>query len=135
MDESMSTNALANNQLTLSDHGLTAYENLKHYLLLRFQKPYTTIKVLVLVSSAVKFMATVKNVTGEEKKLIALTAVRDAINLTDLTTEEKTEMITIVDTFGDAAIEEFIKFGRDMISFAREKCEKCEGCSTKCTIC
>lgn len=123
----------ATNGVQLSDNGMKEYENLKNYLLLKFQKPYTTAKVLSLLSHAVKFMTTVKTITGEEKKQIVLSDVRECINMTDLSAETKAEMILVVDTFGDTVIEEFIEFGRDMISFAKKKCE---GCSTsRCTIC
>ena len=117
----------------LSDNGMEEYENLKNYLLLKFQKPYTTAKVLLLLSHAVKFMATIETIPPVEKKQIVLATVRDVINMTDLSAETKADMILVVDTFGDTAIEEFVKFGRDMISFAKKKCE---GCSTsRCTVC
>jgi phosphotransferase system HPr-like phosphotransfer protein len=103
-----------------------AYDALKQYLLLRFQKPYTATKIMALLASAVKFLAHVKSVDGPKKKDLALRAIRDVIAQLDLDDNTKAELISVVDTFGDGVIEELVNLGKDMVTFAKAKCKgKC----------
>src|SRR3989344_2921458 len=94
------------NIVVLSPNAQQEYENLRNYLLLRFQKPYTAPKIITLIASGVTFLAKVKTVDGPEKKQLVLQAIRDVITQVNLDDETKNELLLVVDTFGDNAIEE-----------------------------
>lgn len=119
----MDTSVVPARKIVLSTEAEREYENLRNFLMLRFQKPYTPVKIFGLISGGVIFMSKAKNVDGLEKKELVLAAIRDVIDLSGLGEEEKNELLMVVDTFGDSAIEEFVKLGKDMISFAQKKCK------------
>jgi len=125
MTDEVSSHVTTPNILVLSPNAQQEYENLRNYLLLRFQKPYTAPKIITLIASGVTFLAKVKTVDGPEKKQLVLQAIRDVITQVNLDDETKNELLLVVDTFGDNAIEELVKLGKDMYTFAQEKCKKC----------
>lgn len=84
------------------------------YLKLKLQKPFTASKIIMLVASGIKFLSDVKGFSGAEKKDMVIHALNDTIKRSDYISEsEKQELQVIIDTFGDAMIDNLVDFARN----------------------
>jgi len=105
-----------------NEPNLPEYGNLRRYIKLKLQKPITAPKVIALIAAGVRFMEHYKNMSGSEKKDVVLRVIRDVIQESDkLTDEEKTELIGVLDIFGDSMIEYLVQFGKDTVMFLKKK--------------
>lgn len=107
----------------------TEYTVLKKYITLCFQKPYTTTKIIALIANGVRYSAQFKAISGSEKKSLVLSVIRDVIMESDINEYERSDLILVVDTLGDVAIDELVAFGKDMVTFMNRKCCKSASCS------
>jgi hypothetical protein len=99
--------------------------DLKHFLTIKFQKPYTKEKIITIISSGVLYLAKVHSVPNEEKKILLLNTLKEVINETDLDDYEKNTLITLIDMVGDSVVEHLIIFGKNTTAFIKSKCLKC----------
>lgn len=99
--------------------------DLKHFLTIKFQKPYTKEKIISLIASGVLYLARIHSIPREEKKVLLLNTLKELINEADLDDYEKNTLITLIDTVGDSVIENLIIFGKDAKTFIKSKCLKC----------
>lgn len=90
------------------------YNDMLQYLKLKLQKPFTASKIIMLVASGIKFLSTVKGLTGSEKKDLVLHALSDTIKQSDYITEtEKQELQAVIDTFGSTMIDNLVDFAQN----------------------
>jgi hypothetical protein len=99
--------------------------DLKHFLNIKFQKPYTRDKVVSLIASGVYYLAKVHSVPNEEKKVLLLNTLKEVIGETDLDDYEKNMLVNLVDMIGDSVIENLLVFGKDAKTFLKNKCARC----------
>ena len=99
------------------------FDALKRYLKLKMQRPVTGPKVVLMISSGVKFVEHYRNLSGTEKKDIVIRALRDAISETDAVEEESKKMLLdLVDTFADDTIDQLVDFGKHMYLKIKSRC-------------
>lgn len=95
---------------------------LKHYLSIKFQKPYTRDKIITLITDGVLYLAKIHSIPNHEKKPLLLKTIKELIDETDLPDYSKRLLCDLVDNIGDTLIESLIKLGKDTISFVKSKC-------------
>lgn len=105
-----------------NDRSLEDYKILKDYLRLRLQRPITAPKIITVIAAGVKFMEEYKTLSGAEKKDIVLRVIRGLIMELDLSETEQSELITVLDTFGDATIDYLVEFGKNMYLEIKKRC-------------
>lgn len=96
--------------------------SLKHYLQLKFQKPYTPERIVSLVTAGVVYLARLRTLEGPEKKALLLKVVREIIEGSELEDYRKDMLLDIIDTVGDSMIESLVLLGKDMVAFAKSNC-------------
>lgn len=101
--------------------------DLRHYLELKFQRPYTRERIIQLIAAGVLYLAKVTSLPNEEKKPQLLATIREIIMDSDLEDYKKDMLVDIVDAVGDSIIENLISFGKDMKTFVKRKCKWCGG--------
>ena len=98
---------------------------LKKYLKLNLQKPFDAPKIIYIVATGVKFIEQYKDLSGAEKKDAVLRIVHDVISESGLLSDaDKAKLISLLEMFGDAAIDILIQFGRDKKIFKYGLCCK-----------
>lgn len=100
------------------------YQQLKEFLLLKFQRPIAPQKVIVLVAAGTKFIEQFKNLSEPEKKDLVIRAIRDVISESDIVDEElRAVLLDCLDLFADDLIDHLIDFGRHL--YLKVKSTKC----------
>jgi hypothetical protein len=98
--------------------------DLKHFLQVKLQKPYTREKIISIIASGVFYLAKMHSIPNEEKKVLLLNTIKEIINETDLDDYSKENLINLIDTIGSEVIEQLITFGKDATAFIKNKCFK-----------
>ena len=83
--------------------------------------------MVILIASAVKYLAEVRTLSGPEKKELAIRTVRDVISESDLESEAKNELLSFVDLFADETVEQLVDFGKQAYLKIRAR-----GCPCRC---
>lgn len=98
------------------------FHQLKEYMNLEIQKPFTAGKVAVLIASGVKFIENYESLSGIEKKNLVIHAMREVISSTTrLDEDEKKEFLQIIDNFSSDFIDYLVLFGRNT-KILKKKC-------------
>lgn len=103
------------------------YNQIKAFLQLKFQRPVSPTKIVLMVAAGVKFAARFQSISGPEKKATVIRALRDLINETDLVTDEDLRKVLIeyLDTFADLTIDYLVEFGRTQYLKIKKGCKGC----------
>lgn len=113
---------------TLDPQLTESYRRLHDYLTLKLQKPYTKTKILVMVSEGIQFCARINNITEAQTRDLILHAVKQVLNETDMSQEDKDEIILLVDLIGEEVVDDFIDFAKDIVTFIHKRCPKLCSC-------
>lgn len=99
------------------------YMNLLKSLMIQLQRPISPAKVVELLATAVKLLQPIKDLTGHEKRDLAIKAVTHVISRTAAISEEDAQYLNLLlETVGETIINTLVDFGKDVKTFAKRKC-------------
>lgn len=100
------------------------YQQLKDFILLKFQRPVAPQKIIVLVAAGAKFVEQFTDLSGPEKKDLVIRAIREVILESDIVDDDIREvLLDCLDLFADDFIDYLIDFGRSL--YLRIRSTKC----------
>jgi len=99
---------------------------LQKFMIITLHPPYDAAKIFAALAGGIKILATVKALSGAEKKSLLLETLKDAIGGADLPIDLINNLTDLIDGIGDPAIDWLVQFGQDMTTFAKRKCLWCK---------
>ncbi len=88
-------------------------------------------KLVQIISDCIKFLATVKTMTGSEKKQLVIQAIKDVI-VERVSVTDSHQVLKLVDAIGDPIIDALVKLGYDTYLFVKSKLSSIRCCLCKC---
>ena len=111
-----------------------AYELLLKIVRSRLPSHITTAsitgKLVQIISDSVKFLATVKTMSGHEKKQLVIQAIKDVI-IERVSVADSYKFLSLVDAIGDPMIDELVNLGYNTYLFVKSKLSSIRCCNVK----
>jgi len=111
-----------------------AYELLLKIVRSRLPSHITTAsitgKLVQIISDSVKFLATVKTMSGHEKKHLVIQAIKDVI-IEKVSVADSHKFLSLVDAIGDPMIDELVNLGYNTYLFVKSKLSSISCCKVK----
>jgi hypothetical protein len=102
------------------------YNQLKSYLELKVQRPFTKTKITLLIANSLKFASQATNLTEEQVKDIVLKAIKDIVSESSkIDADDKDSIIALIDLIGSDLFDTLVELARDTYTFIKKKIQSC----------